>query len=198
MIVSTPLFADGRWDALDRQGNFRHTGSIAGCGEDWAFDCMREDLRSRLDDMLSAGANIESIGIAGFASPTGLPENNLLLSLYRAEAAACLVADQVEDGERELCTDAAFVTRLIGRGNAGGVLTYTPQAGARPIALHLHAMGEGSRPPDYIGKDGDVSDRRVLAIACRSRTGASQSGPITASNYSSAPSAPEEVLNVQR
>jgi hypothetical protein len=198
MIVSTPLFVDGRWNALDRRANLRHTGATAGCGEDWKFECMREELRTRLDDMLSAGAGVESIGIAGFASPTGLPEENLLLSLYRAEATACLVADQVDDGERGMCTDVAFVTRLIGRGNQGGALTYTSHEGAKPIALHLHAMGEGRQPPDYIGKDGDASDRRVLAIACRSRTGATQPRPVTASNYSSAPPASQEILDVQR
>jgi len=198
MIVSTPLFVDGRWDALDRQANVRHTGPVAGCDANWAFDCMTEELRTRLDGMLSAGADIESIGIAGFASPTGLPEQNLLLSLYRAGATACLVADQVDDGERGMCTDASLVTRLVGGGHPGGVLTYTPRTGAKTVELHLHAMGEGRRPPDFIGKDGDASDRRVLAIACRSRTGVANSRPIHASNYSPSSAAPQEVLNVQR
>lgn len=194
MITSTPLFSDGRWDELDAHANRKYSIVPEGCESDWSFDCMKSALRARLSGMATAGASrVESFGIAGFASATGTPEGNLMLSQLRAGAVACLLADQVPDHERHRCGELEYVSRLVLSDR--GALTFTPLPGTNPIGLHLHAMGEGHRLPDYVGSHGDASDRRVLAIACGSRSGA-RPVTVSASNDSSAIPAPQKILDV--
>ncbi len=195
MIMSSPLFVDHRWNELDSQANRKYSIAIEGCEPGWPFGCMRASMRERLSKMITTGGErIRSVAIAGSASSTGPPERNLRLSHFRAAALACLIADQVPDGERDRCTDAGYVSRLVFADEES--LTFTPDSGGKPVVMHLHALGERQPIPAYVGADGDASERRVIAIACRARTSPAAHVMTARTNHPAAPLVVQEGVAV--